>query len=156
MYQSLSCVPSDDLSEKDFGDIFGFVCGESPKACVGIEGNTTSGVYGAYSMCGSRQQLGYVLDQYYQSQDFAKSACDFKGKATIKAKSADSTCDAAISSASAANAFAATATSGPGAEETSNAAVAGGPGRGLFGLGELVVGGYVVAAMGVGAGIVLF
>ena len=157
MYQSLSCVPADTLSEKDFGDMFGFVCGESPEACVGIEGDTATGVYGAYSMCGSRQQLGYVLDQYYQSQDSATSACDFKGKATIKSKSADSTCDAAISSASAANAFAATATSGgPGGEETSNAAVAGGPGRGLFGLGELVVGGYVVAAMGVGAGIVLF
>jgi hypothetical protein len=157
MYQSLSCVPSDELSEKDFGDMFGFVCGESPKACVGIEGNTATGVYGAYSMCGSRQQLGYVLDQYYQSQDSAKTACDFKGKATIQSKSEDSTCDAAISSASAANAFAATATSAAGGgEETSNAAVGGGPGRGLFGLGELVVAGYVVAAMGVGAGIVLF
>jgi hypothetical protein len=42
-----------------------------------------------------------------------------------------------------------------GAATSSNAAVAGGPMRGVFGLGELAMGLYVLAAMGVGAGMVL-
>lgn len=164
MYSSLSCVPADSTDAKDYGAIFNYICGAAPAACAGINGNTTTGVYGAYSMCNPKQQLGYVLDQYYQSQNSAKDACDFKGKAVLKSGNAESKCSSALSSASSVNSIAATATSdvgggtsggSAGAATSSNAAVAGGPMRGLFGLGELAVGLYVVVAMGVGAGMVL-
>lgn len=161
MFNSLTCVPSDDLSSKSYGDIFGFICDAAPEACAGINGNTTTGVYGAYSMCGPKQQLGYVLNEYYNSQNQAQDACDFKGKATVTKPQDDSKCSAALESASSANSVAATATSGPdgtgdaASETSSNAAVAAGPMRPLFALGDLAVGAYVAVAMGVGATMVL-
>ena len=163
MYSALSCVPDDSTKTSDYGDLFGYICSAAPSACAGISGNTTTGVYGAYSMCDAKQQLGYVLDQYYLSQKSASDACGFDGKAKLVSPSAASTCSSALSSASAANSVAATATSGSGsggtsssgtAQKSSNAAVPGGP-RGAFALGELAVGLYVVVAMGLGAGMVL-
>jgi hypothetical protein len=157
MYKSLTCVPTEDLKPKAFGAIFDYICDKFPENCSGIKGNTTSGVYGAYSMCGSREKLGYVLDQYYQGQDSAADACDFKGQATIQSASDDGNCSDALAKASAANQVAATATSASdaGAAESSNAAMAGGPLRGGFALGELAVGLYVVVAMAAGASMVL-
>lgn len=164
MFSALSCVPDSSTEPKDYGSIFGFICGADPEACVGINGNTTSGVYGAYSMCNAKQQLGYVLDQYYANQKFAKDACDFKGKAAVRNPQEDSKCTAALASASAANSVAATATSDAGsggsgaggeAAASSNAAAGAGPFRGGFAMGELAMGLYVVVAMGVGAGMVL-
>lgn len=163
MYKSLTCVPADDLKPKAYGAIFDFICDASKEACTGINGNTTSGVYGAYSMCGAREKLGYVLDQYYQGQNSAADACDFKGQATLQTADDASSCQDALASASSANEIAATATSGAdatgaagaGASESSNAAMPGGPLRGAFALGELAVGLYVVVAMGVGASMVL-
>jgi hypothetical protein len=151
MFASLSCVPASSTSPKDYGDIFNYVCSETPDACAGISGNTTSGVYGAFSMCNATQQLGYVLDQYYKSQNNAAGACDFEGKATIQRGAADSTCSAALSSASAG----ATSTSGADSQTSSNAAVARGPVKAMFGLADAAVGLYVLMAMGVGAGMVL-
>lgn len=161
MFSSVSCAPADDLDVKDYKPIFDYVCEQEPKACAGINGNTTSGVYGAYSMCNPKEKLAYVLDQYYQSQGKATTACDFEGQATIKKATEASNCKSALSSASSANEIAATATSGPdstsdsSSESSSNAAVAFGPARGLFALGDLAVGLYVIVAMGVGAGMVL-
>ncbi|KAK4100195.1 carbohydrate-binding module family 43 protein [Parathielavia hyrcaniae] len=151
MFASLSCVPASSTSPEDYGAIFGYVCSEAPDACAGISGNTTSGVYGAFSMCDATQQLGYVLDQYYKAQNSAATACDFEGQATVQEGAADSSCSAALSSASAM----ATATSAADAETSSNAAVARGPVRAVFGLADAAMGLYVLVAMGVGAGMVL-
>ncbi|KAL1303171.1 hypothetical protein AAFC00_006598 [Neodothiora populina] len=87
MYSSLACVVSSDVSEDDMGDLFGTVCGLSDTACDGITHNATTGVYGAYSMCNSTEQLAYVLNAYYNEQSSANkaSACDFKGSASTKA-----------------------------------------------------------------------
>jgi hypothetical protein len=154
MYASLSCVPSSSLTQKDYGAIFGYVCSESPDACAGISGNTTTGVYGAYSMCNATQQLGYVLNEYYKAQNSASTACDFDGQATLQSAASDSTCSAALQSASAA-ATATRGTSGGAASTSSNAAVPRGPVKAVFGLVDAAVGLYVLMAMGVGAGMVL-
>jgi hypothetical protein len=154
MYASLSCVPSSSLAQKDFGDIFGYVCSESPDACAGISGNATTGVYGAYSMCNATQQLGYVLDQYYKAQNSASTACDFDGKATLQSAASDSSCSSALASASAA-ATGTRGTSGGAASTSSNAAVPRGPVKAVFGLADMAMGLYVLVAMGVGAGMVL-
>ncbi|KAK3308318.1 Glucanosyltransferase-domain-containing protein [Chaetomium strumarium] len=157
MFNSLSCVPADDLDPENYGEIFDYICGSSKKSCAGINGNTTSGVYGAYAMCNPKQQLGYVLDQYYKAQNKAKDACDFDSKATLKSGSTAAACSAKLASASSANSLAATATTvgGSDAAESSNFAAPRGPARAFFALGDLAVGLYVVVAMGVGAGMVL-
>jgi hypothetical protein len=157
MFNSLSCVPADDLEPKNYGDIFDYICANSKKSCVGINGNTTSGVYGAYAMCNPKQQLGYVLDQYYKAQNEAKDACDFDGQAKLNSGSTAAACSAKLASASTANSHAATATTNGGSDaaESSNFAVPRGPARAFFALGDLAVGLYVVVAMGVGAGMVL-
>lgn len=158
MYNSLSCVPSSGLNSSDYGSIFGYICGTSPSSCDGITANTSTGVYGAFIGCNPQQQLGYVLDQYYKSQNKASSACDFNGQATInKSPSASASCSAALSSASAANSVAATATkasSSSSSTGTGKNAAAPMSVKALFSIGDLAVGLYVVVAMGVGAAMV--
>ncbi|KAK3936637.1 beta-1,3-glucanosyltransferase [Diplogelasinospora grovesii] len=159
MFNSLSCVPAASTNVTAYGDIFGYICGASPSACAGINGNTTTGVYGAYSMCNSTQQLGYVLDAYYKSQGSASTACDFNGQAVVaKPAAAQSSCSASLASASSVNAVAATATSasGTGSGSTTSSNVAAPvPMKNLFTMGDMAVGLYVVVAMGVGAGMVM-
>ncbi|KAL2195151.1 glycoside hydrolase family 72 protein [Corynascus similis CBS 632.67] len=153
MFSSLSCVPHEDTSPKDYGDMFGYICGESPDLCAGINGNTSTGEYGIYSMCGAKQKLGYVLDQYYQAQGSSSSACNFKGKATLQESKTESGCEEALASASSNP-----TTGGSGDSETSENAAApfgAGPARVGFVVGELAVGLYVVVAMAVGASMVL-
>ena len=161
MFEALSCVPSDDTEAKEYGDMFGYICSENPDACKGINGNTKTGVYGAYSMCNAKQQLGYVLNEYYNAQNQAKSACDFKGKATIQEAKSNDKCAPQLAAASSANEVAATATgadsstpTGSGSDDKDNAA-AGLPIRNLFVLGDLAVGMYVAVAAAVGASMVL-
>ena len=157
MYKSLSCVPDDSLEEKDFGDIFGYICGQDPASCAGIKSNTSTGVFGAFSMCNPKEQLGYSLNAYYTAQKKSSDACDFNGAAkVVNAGSSDSTCQKSLSSASAANSVAATATSasGAGSASGSNAAVPVSI-KSVFTIGDLAVGLYLVVAMGVGAGMVM-
>lgn len=156
MFSSLSCVPKSGLDEEDYGAIFDYICDADKSACVGISGNVTSGVFGAYSMCGSKEKLGYVLDAYYKNQNRASTACDFKGQAVVtKAASPQGTCSKALSSASAVNSQAATATAPSGGSAKSSNIAAPIPMKNAFTIGELAVGLYVIVAMGVGAGMVL-
>ncbi|KAH6889776.1 Glucanosyltransferase-domain-containing protein [Thelonectria olida] len=161
MYNSVSCVPAKGLKTKAYSDIFDYICGENKKLCAGINGNATTGVYGAYSMCNQQQKLAYVLDQYYLDQDSASTACDFDGQATTQSGSSASSCKSALASASSVNAVAATASAG---SESSDAADSdstddsfGNPaaaiGR-LFSVGEFAIGAYLVAAIGAGAGMI--
>ncbi|KAL2258964.1 hypothetical protein VTK26DRAFT_7518 [Humicola hyalothermophila] len=158
MFNSLSCVPADDVKEKDYGSMFGYICSEAPEACAGISGNTKTGVYGAYSMCNAKQQLGYVLNEYYKLQNEASTACDFKGRATVREAKEDSKCSEQLASASSANAIAATATgadpSSPTDGDDESAAVPL-PMHNLVVVGDWAVGLYAAVAMAVGAGMVL-
>ncbi|KAH0170560.1 carbohydrate-binding module family 43 protein, partial [Aureobasidium melanogenum] len=89
MFNSLSCTVKSSVSEEEYGSMFGYVCGADSNACAGIAHNATTGNYGAYSMCNSTEQLGFVLDQYYSAQPSAQraSACAFSGSATLKSGS---------------------------------------------------------------------
>ncbi|KAF7557852.1 hypothetical protein G7046_g5957 [Stylonectria norvegica] len=161
MVASRSCVPAKSLKEASFGDMFNFVCGKKPSLCAGINGNATSGIYGAYSMCSSSAKLAFVLDAYYQDQDKASTACDFDGDATTQKAASNSTCSSSLASASAANDKAATATAGSASSTSSSDSDddsfgnPSAPLARLFSLGEYAVGAYVVVAAGVGAGMVL-
>jgi hypothetical protein len=150
MYNTLSCVPKSGLATDKFGDIFDYICGAKPQACDGINGNVTTGVYGAFSMCSDEQKLGYVLDQYYNLLNGDSSACDFNGEAVVtKAASASSSCSAALSSAS-------VAASSTGSSASSSASASDSFARPMsiksaFTIGDLAIGAYVVVAMGLGA-----
>ncbi|KAF5027650.1 hypothetical protein F66182_246, partial [Fusarium sp. NRRL 66182] len=110
MVKTRSCVPTDDLKAKDFGEIFGYICGEDKKLCSAINANATTGVYGAYSMCDNRAKLAYILDAYYKQQNSAATACDFDGKANTQRAASEGECKAALASASKINDQVATAT----------------------------------------------
>ncbi|OLN86008.1 1,3-beta-glucanosyltransferase [Colletotrichum chlorophyti] len=156
MVKSLSCVPKSGLKAQAIGEIFGYICGTSADSCKGISTNTTTGVYGAYSMCDDEQKLAFVMDTYYKAQREASTACDYDGQAEVVTASSDSSCSSALASASAANSAAATATapvSSSSASASGNAA-AGNPVQPMLSLGGFAVGAYLVAAGAVGAAMV--
>lgn len=101
MVQSLKCVPKSSLSDEDAGSLIGTVCGLSSSACKGISSNSSTGVYGEYSMCGAKQQLAFALNAYYEGQKSASSACDFSGSATLTSATATGSCSSVLASASA-------------------------------------------------------
>ena len=142
MFSSLSCVPAPNLSAQKYGDLFKTVCGLQGSSCDAINGNATTGAYGAFSFCNDTEKLGYVLDAYYRGQKSDSSACNFAGQAAVtKAGAAASSCSAVLSSAT--------------SSQTSKSFAAPVPMRGMLTLGEASVGLYVLVAMGVGAGMVL-
>lgn len=95
MYDSLSCVVAADTSEDDYATLFNQVCGYGTTICAGINTNSSeyNGVFGAYGMCNSTQQLAYAFNKYAAGQTNNPSACGFGGSATTKAAtSAAGTC----------------------------------------------------------------
>jgi hypothetical protein len=159
MYQSVSCVPTAKIDKEDYGDLFGYICGLEGNLCAGITGKPETGVYGAYGMCNSTQQLAYVLDIYYKSVG-ETSACDFDGQATTQNPSAPDTCSAALSSAAAINSAAATATAAVVSSDTSSNdddsfGIASAQVARLFTVGDLAIGAYLGVALVAGAGMVL-
>ncbi|KAK2043866.1 glycolipid anchored surface protein [Colletotrichum somersetense] len=160
MVKSLSCTPKSGLQADAIGEIFGYICGSDPKSCNGINTNTTTGVYGAYSMCNDEQKLAFVLDTYYKNQKSASTACDFNGQAqVVSPSSTDSSCKSALASAAAANSAAATATApvsstGKPSSSASGNAAAGNPYQPMFNFGGFAVGAYLVAAGAIGAAMV--
>jgi len=100
MVSSLQCVVSNSVDEKDFGSLFGTVCGLTK--CTGIVSNGTApGTYGAYSMCNPKDQLSWAFNQYYLAQNKAATACNFNGSATTQAaaKSPSGSCAGLLSEA---------------------------------------------------------
>lgn len=99
MEESLSCVAKDSVKDKEVGKLFGVVCG-SEGVCDGIASNSTTGTYGAYSVCKPKQQLSFVMDQYYKKQNKKSTACDFDGAAHVQdASKPKGTCSALIEQA---------------------------------------------------------
>jgi 1,3-beta-glucanosyltransferase GAS1 len=87
MYKALTCVPSDEVDDDNIGELFGVLCGLSDGAqCDGIAANGTTGDYGAYGMCNPTQQLGWALNNYYNTQSASgnTAACAFSGSATTQ------------------------------------------------------------------------
>ena len=150
--QSLSCVPKPSLSNKDIGSLLGTVCGLSSSACSEISANGTTGVYGEYSMCGTKEQLAFALNSYYKEQKSASSACDFSGSATLASATASGSCSSVLSSASASGGGGGSGSSGAAASGTTSSAAA--PSLrspGIFGIPDAVqVGFYVVLAISTG------
>lgn len=116
---SLKCVVSDKVSSKDYGDLFGHVCGNVDCSAVSVNG--TSGTYGSISFCNDKDKLSYVLNQYYLKQNGRSDACDFSGSASLvsQTSAASGTCAAVVSSVSA-NSVATGSASGTGTGSNSS------------------------------------
>jgi len=102
MTNSLTCGVAAGVTTDAYGDIFNYICSANSAVCAGIVHNATTGTFGAYSVCNSAQQLGFVMNQYYFAQPSAAraSACNFNGHATSRAAAtAAGTCAALISQA---------------------------------------------------------
>lgn len=97
---SLKCVVSDSVKEKDYSELFGQVCGNVD--CSAVSANGTDGKYGTVSFCNNKEKLSYVLNAYYEKQKRRSDACDFNGSASLRALvSTASSCAAVMSSVSA-------------------------------------------------------
>jgi hypothetical protein len=163
MVASLSCIANKDLSGNETANLFSTVCGLDNKACDGISANSSTGVYGAYSMCDAYSQLSFAFDQYYQSQDKASTACDFNGNAKTQTGSTSSSCKAPLSQAGSAGAGTVTSvptgtgssSSPSGSSTESKKSIAGSVTVPRFNGGLLQLGVYVVAAGMAGVGMVL-
>ncbi|GME75768.1 unnamed protein product [[Candida] boidinii] len=97
MEASLGCIVADDVNEDDYQTLFSYVCNEVD--CGGINGNGTSGKYGAYSFCSSKEKLSFVLNLYYLANSESDQACDFSGSAQVVNSSTYSQCSAVLSQA---------------------------------------------------------
>lgn len=166
MMSSLSCQANTGLSGNDTATLFSTVCGLDNSACDGIAANGTTGVYGAYSMCTSYQQLSFAFDQYYKAQNKASTACSFNGNAKVTTSSVSSSCSAILSEAGTAGTgtvtnaatVAATGTGSSGASASASTTKKSASGAVLvprFDTGLLQIGAYVFAAGLAGMGMIV-
>ncbi|KAL4987644.1 Glucanosyltransferase-domain-containing protein [Aspergillus falconensis] len=100
MEDTLTCKVKDDVDEEEYGEIFGYICGlEDGKYCAGQKADAVKGSYGAYSVCTTKQQLSFVMSQYYNAQN-SNDACDFDGRGeTVDAKDSSDSCKTLLNEA---------------------------------------------------------
>ncbi|KAJ2966519.1 hypothetical protein NQ176_g10112 [Zarea fungicola] len=60
--------------------------------CSSINGNTSTGKYGTYSMCSDEQKLAIVLGAYHAKNSAASDSCSFGGNATVQKGSGSTNC----------------------------------------------------------------
>ena len=159
MYDTLTCVPVSDISDKLMTNTFSYLGGVDG-VMDGVTGNSTSGQYGAYSVCNANQRLAWAMNQYFEKQGSSASACDFNGAATTKsATSATGSCSSQMKAAGTAGTGAvsgtlvAGATSGSGsgsaASSTSKGVAAGSVPQAVY-VGAWQTGAYALVALATG------
>jgi hypothetical protein len=102
MYNSLQCVANREFNASSASDILSTLAGESKDSLNGIVFQPNLGKYDAYSICNITQQVSWVMNRYYLSQNSAPASCDFSGSATVtKAKQPAPSCQAFLAQAGA-------------------------------------------------------
>ncbi|KAJ1917692.1 40S ribosomal protein S27 [Mycoemilia scoparia] len=76
---SLSSSSSTSGDSKALGDVLGNICGQSPKSCIPVSGNTTTATYGEYSACSSQQRSSFILNANFLNQKGKDGACKIDG-----------------------------------------------------------------------------
>ncbi|KAL4885279.1 Glucanosyltransferase-domain-containing protein [Aspergillus karnatakaensis] len=100
MESTLTCKIKDDVDEEEYGEIFDYLCGlEDGEYCAGQKADAYKGTYGAYSVCTSKQQLSFVMSQYYKAQN-DDQACDFDGRGeVVEASDSSNSCSSLLDEA---------------------------------------------------------
>lgn len=120
MMSGLKCTAKSSIDPKAVGPLFDELFGYTNGNLSGIVRNTTTGIYGPYSMCNSTEQLSWAMDAYYKMQKSASTACDFAGNATVVASpNQASTCSSVIAAATSANSGTSPGTGGSGGSGSS-------------------------------------
>lgn len=60
MTKSLKCVAKSSVKTSSYGDLFSYTCADG--ICSGINGNGTTGVYGAFSQCNAEERLSWAMN----------------------------------------------------------------------------------------------
>lgn len=168
MVANLTCVAKSSVNATAIPDFFNTACGLGNGICNGIASNSTTGQYGAYSVCSPLDKLSWAFNAYYQEQLTQNSAntdaCDFGGNAQKVTPSAPSGACATLVNQAGGVAGTGTVTSAPsgtgaiggsGGSSTTTKSAAGAVTVPSFDFGLLTMGVYVVAAAVAGAGMVL-
>ncbi|KAJ6113856.1 hypothetical protein N7523_007173 [Penicillium sp. IBT 18751x] len=158
MYNTLDCVPVDDITDKQYTNTFSYLGGKDG-VLDGVTGNATEGVYGAYSMCNKNQRLAWAMNRYYQLQGSSDNACGFSGAGKkVTGKSASGSCSSLMKAAGTAGTgsvsgslAASTGGGSSAATSTSKGAAAGLTGPKAVFVGGWHAGAYLVAAVASGA-----
>jgi hypothetical protein len=154
MENSLACVVNPNVNTSSFGDLFGTVCGLK-SGCAGITANSTTGTYGAYSMCNPSQRLSWAFNNYFVAQKNDPSACNFNGAASTQAAASPTgSCQALFSQAGGA-AGTGTVAQPTGSSTTTKKGDAGALLIPAFDFGLLKIGTAVLGAFITGAGMIL-
>ncbi|KAE8354637.1 Glucanosyltransferase-domain-containing protein [Aspergillus coremiiformis] len=163
MVESLSCVVKDSVKEDNYEDLFNYICSKGGM-CDGIQKDATKGKYGAYSVCDPKQQLSFVMNQWYQKSGPSNSqACDFNGQGRIQTAKNDSKCSDLLKQAGTAGTGSVTASptagsAAAGSTSTSNSLIANAAGAVspmAVKLGGWQFGAYIMTAFVAGAGMLL-
>lgn len=167
---SLTCVSNSNNADSYQQD-FDYICGLQGGYCDGIAHNATTGNYGAYSQCNAKQQLSFVMNQYYEGQSgqAQASACTFSGRAkTQAAAKATGSCSSLLKAAGTDGSGTVPQPSGNSNQQGSSGGSGSGSGSGSsskaaasgltvpsFDFGLLQIGLYVTGAVVTGAGMIL-
>ncbi|KAL4786798.1 Glucanosyltransferase-domain-containing protein [Aspergillus varians] len=170
MESSLTCKVKDSVKAKDYGDIFSYICGlDNGKYCAGQQADAVKGNYGAYSVCTTKQQLSFVMSQYYSDQG-SDDACDFDGRAeTVDASDASSSCSSLLKEAGTdgtgnvttphggvgGNSSSSDDSSSSSSSSTSDGAAFGGPKPMAVYVGNWQMGAYIMTSLVAGLGMLL-
>lgn len=156
MVKNLTCNARSSIEPTAYADLFSAACTEAG-SCAGIESNSTTGKYGAYSMCSPIEQLAWAFNNYYFSNGANSQSCDFAGNATKQSPTVENGCSDLLSQAGGAEGTgmvtsAPSGTGGAGSSGSTSAAAAIVP---QFDFRLLGVSLYVTLAAVAGAGIIL-
>lgn len=122
MMQSLGCVANATASSSDNSDSVSAVCDLDMTACLGVSTNATTGDYGAFTVCNQTEQISWILNQYYESQNHDASACSKVGgilQSSVTGAAVATDCSIMLQQAGAAGTGTITSTPSPPATVTS-------------------------------------
>ncbi|KAL4958018.1 Glucanosyltransferase-domain-containing protein [Aspergillus filifer] len=167
MEDTLTCKVKDDVDEEEYGEIFGYICGlKDGEYCAGQQADAVKGKYGAYSVCTTKQQLSFVMTQYYKAQN-SNDACDFDGRGeTTEASDSSDSCSTLLDEAGTDGTGNVTTPDGgvggdasgsgsSGGSETSDGAAGNGPRPMAVFVGNWQMGAYILTSIIAGAGMLL-
>ncbi|KAF2022240.1 carbohydrate-binding module family 43 protein [Aaosphaeria arxii CBS 175.79] len=152
MVQNLQCnIKSNDA--EGYGAVFDYICGQKEELCSGIAHNATTGSYGAISGCDPKDQLAWVANQWFLSNNKQARACDFSGMATTQAATVASGCQSVLDAVGTAGTGTVASPTGKGTEgataatSSSKGAAPGLSSPAFFEHGHLIFGAYVSVAV---------